>query len=248
MSLDVQTRTALSEATAALDERTRINQAIVETKAELVAAEAQIKSARSEFGREQATAVVNRKPGASKAHAAVLAARERFEQLEDKLAGLEAALIDREDALLAAEEQLSRKLESLRNSALEAFVTRYREAFAVFYDVLRDGFAFMTAFDFNLPALRAMRIYEDPLGLRMANLGTVSFGGDYIGPTATPAIVAEFSVLRQTLDAAKREGRKIQERRQLEEIKVQRERDERGDGRKCTVHENYAGYAGPEVR
>jgi hypothetical protein len=138
--------------------------------------------------------------------------------------------------VLAAERQLSERVELLRSDALGKYVARYRESFTAFYGVLRDGFALMETLGVNMPALRAMQIYEDPLGLRMANLGAASSGGYYSGPAASPEIIAEFGNLRQTLNAAKREGRKIQERRQLQEIKNQRERDERGEGRRGTLH------------
>jgi hypothetical protein len=234
MNLEQDVHNALDHAQDALDEHKRIRQAIAAAEAELAAARAELPTLRLEFARERVTAIVDSKAKrGSKGAAAVAAARQRVLELEDEIDGLKVALSDNEDLVLAAQRELSGRVEALRSDAAKKYCEAYRKAFSAFYDVLRDGFGLMQGLDIQLPALRAMQVYEDPMGLRMANLGGVSAQGDYHGPSASPEIVAVFSSLRQTLSAATIEAHRIQQRRQVAEMREQRESDE---GRRSTLH------------
>lgn len=233
MNFDKETQSALGHAQDALDERGRIHRAIAAAEAELVAARAELPTLRLEFAREVTAIVDSKAKRGSKGAAAVAAARQRVLELEDEIDGLKVALSDNEDLVLAAQRELSGRVGALRSDAAKKYCEVYHKAFSAFYDVLREGFALMGALDIQMPALRAMQVYEDPMGLRMANLGGVSSGGSYHGPSASPEIVAEFSSLRQTLSAATVEAHRIQQRRQVEEMREQRESDA---GRRSTLH------------
>lgn len=236
MSLDKETQSALIMAQDALSERDRIRRAITEAEAELASAEAELAKIRMEFARERAAAVLNSKSRTSKGPSSVAAARERIESLKDEIEGLRMVLSEGEDDILAAKERLAERVASLKESVLSKYVPRYRAAVDAFVEILKEGLALQVTLDVSLPGLRATQVFLSPLSMNMPNLGSTSASGEYSGPIPSSETQLEFGPLRQALDAANREARKIQQGRQEREILERRQREENGKVPRSSTH------------